>query len=121
MRPRAVVAVVVFLLGISSAVAHQSTAEASYDVADAYQIYGVLLPHEEAVDSANGTLIIREETVSTPHVSEPCLTAEAANKFKDAIADYDRVNGKSRLLQRQFQIEKPYEVVSSATIEILLK
>ena len=46
------------------------------------------------------------------------MTPEAASRFKDAIADYKRVNKKQWLLQRQFQIEKPYEIVSSETIGI---
>lgn len=120
MRTQAVLVVLLFL-STASAVAQNSIAAESYDVDEAYRIYSVLLPHEESVDFAKGRLVIREETVSKPEVPEPCLTAEAANKFKDAIADYKRVTSKPWLLQRQFQIEKPYEIVSANTIEILFK
>ena len=98
-----------------------SIAAKTYDVKDAYQIYSLLLPHEESYNFAKGTLIIQEETESKRDVSEPCVTPEAASRFKDAIADYKRVNKKQWLLQRQFQIEKPYEIVSSETIGIVLR
>lgn len=93
MRTQAVLVVLLFL-STASAVAQNSIAAESYDVDEAYRIYSVLRPHEESVDFAKGRLVIREETVSKPEVPEPCLTAEAANKFKDAIADYKRVTSK---------------------------
>jgi hypothetical protein len=79
-------------------------------------VYSVLLPHEESSRFAKGTLVIQQETVSKPIKESPwgaCLTPEAANTFKDAIADYERVSRRQWLLQRHFQIEKPYEIVSS--------
>jgi hypothetical protein len=93
----------------------------TYDVEDAYRIYNALLPHEESYGFAKGTLIIQEETVSNRVASEPCVTPEAASRFKDAIADYKSLNRKQLFLKRQFQIEKAYKVVSSDTIETLLK
>ncbi|MGA3200836.1 MAG: hypothetical protein ABSD89_15745 [Halobacteriota archaeon] len=96
-----------------------SVAAKTYHVEDAYQIYNLLLPHEESYGFAKGTLIIQEETVSKR--DEPCVTPEAASRFKDAIADYKRLNKKQWLLQRQFQIEKPYEIVSSDAIGVLFK
>jgi len=98
-----------------------SAAAKTYHVEDAYQIYNLLLPHEESYGFAKGTLIIQEETVSKRDASEPCVTPEAASRFKDAIADYKRLNKKQWLLQRQFQIEKPYEIVSSDAIGVLFK
>ena len=96
-----------------------------YEPADAYQIYDLLLPQEESYGFATGTLIIREETVSNPGVgppSPPCVTPEAGSQFKDAIADYNRLNKrKTWLLQREFQLDKPYEIVSSSTINVLFK
>jgi hypothetical protein len=121
MRTQAVLAVILFFLNTANVAAQNSTATEYYGVDEAYRVYNVLLPHEESVGFAKGTLVIREETVSKPEAPEPCLTAEAANKFKDAIADYKHVNSKPWLLQRQFQLEKPYEIVSTNTIEILFK
>jgi len=92
-----------------------------YDVEDAYQIYSLLLPHEESYGFAKGTLIIQEETVSEPGASQPCVSSDAARRFKNAIAEYHRSNKESWLLKRQFQIEKPYEVVSSDAIQDLFK
>ena len=97
-----------------------ATAKA-YDVEDAYQIYSLLLPQEESYGFAKGTLVIQEETVSKTIPSRPCVTPDAAAQFKDAITDYDRVNKTQWLLQRQFQVDKPYEIVSSDTIGVLFK
>jgi len=119
MTIRSLVAACLCCSGIAAA--QTSVATKTYDVADAYRIYNVLLPHEESYGFAKGTLIIQEETVSNRVASEPCVTPEAASRFKDAIADYKSLNQKQMRLKRQFQIEKAYEVVSSDTIETLLK
>jgi hypothetical protein len=92
-----------------------------YDVEDAYQIYSLLLPHEESYGFKKGTLIIQEETVSERVASLPCVTPDAARRFKDAIADYHRLNKEPGLLKRQFQIEKAYEVVNFDVIRALFK
>lgn len=92
-----------------------------YDVQDAYQIYSLLLPGEESYSFAEGTLIIRQETVSNQSLPDQCLTKEAAGRFREAIADYNRVNREQWLLQRQFHSEKPYEIVNSSTVEVLFK
>jgi hypothetical protein len=47
------------------------------------------------------------------------VTPDAASRFKDAITDYNRRNRKQWLLQRNFQLEKPHEIVSSDTLEAL--
>ena len=93
----------------------------TYDVQDAYRIYSLLLPQEESYGFAKGTLVIQEETVSKTLPARPCVTPEAATRFKDVIADYERLNKTQWLLQRQFQVDKPYEVVSSDTINVLFK
>ena len=120
MARRALIAVVIFL-GSSLAIAQQATAPEPYDVAEAYQVYSVLLTDEESAGSGNGTFVIQQETVTKTQPPEPCLTPEAATKFKDAVADYDRFNSKPWLLQRQFQIAKPYELRSSQSMTALFK
>lgn len=115
------VVTVAFFLCSSNAVAQHPTAAEPYHATEAYLVYSVLLPHEEAVESATGTLVVREETVSNPEAPEPCSTPESAVKFKDAIAGYKQENGKPWLLQREFQSEKPYEIVNSDTLDVLLK
>ena len=52
---------------------------------------------------------------------EACISPEVACQFKDAITDYNRVNLKRWSLQRQFQIDKPYEIVSPDTVGVLFK
>jgi hypothetical protein len=92
-----------------------------YEVEDAYQIYSLLLPHEESYGFAKGELIIQQETVQKHEALSSCLTVEAANKFKDAILDFDHLENQSWLLQRKFEIAKPYILVSSATINQLFR
>src|SRR5208283_20017 len=132
MKAGAVFTIVVFLLCISGAVAQKSAPAEPYNVDEAYQVYSVLLPNEKAYGFAKGTVVIRQETVSRPPLVLPsgqcfgeclgkCLTVEAADKFKEAISDFDRMNSKRWLLQRQLQIQKPYELMSSDTITLSFK
>jgi hypothetical protein len=64
-----------------------SVALKPYEVEDAYQIYSLLLPHEESYSYAKGELIIQQDTEQKHEALSSCLTVEAANKFKDAISD----------------------------------
>jgi len=111
----------VLMLFARSAKAQQATAATSHDLDDAYQIYSLLLPFEEAYDFAKGTLVIQQDTVASQAVGKPCLTTEAAERFKDAIANFEEENRKPVLLQRQFQIDKPYELVSAEAINVYFK
>jgi hypothetical protein len=104
-----------FVLWVPLVVAKDS----AYDVADAYEIYSLLLPHEESYGFAKGTLVIQQETV--PHPTEECLTPEASDHFKDAVDNYRRLNEGRWLLQRRFSTAQPYEIVSSDTIEGFFK
>jgi len=115
--------VLVSASGVCAALAQHSAPAEPYDVDAAYQVYHVLLPQEESSRFAKGALVIQKETVSNPIDEGPraCLTPEAAKTFKDAIADYERVNKKQWLLEPRFQIEKPYEIVGSDVIAGLLK
>lgn len=97
----------------------QSPADAKpYDVAEAYKIYSLLLPHEESYGLAKDTLMVQENTVAED-VSGACLTHADANRFRDAIAGYNRVYRKKWLLQRHLQVEKPYRIVSSEALSAL--
>jgi len=121
MKTQVVFAVVIFMLCIFAAVAQESAPAKPYNVDEAYQIYSLLIPQEESSGFSKGTVIIQEETVSSKRASDACLTPEAADRFKEAIADFDRVNNKRWLLQRQFQFQMPYELVSSDTISLSFK
>jgi hypothetical protein len=98
---------------------HTSAALKAYDVADAYEIYSLLLPHEESYGFAKDTLMIGEETESSFEIVHGCLIPAAASKFKDAIVSYNRVHREKRLLLRRFRIEKSYRLVSSDVIKAL--
>ncbi|MFZ0864789.1 MAG: hypothetical protein WCA27_07555 [Candidatus Sulfotelmatobacter sp.] len=103
-------------LGIVTAMPQEPSAAQPYEEPDAYQIYSLLLPQEESYGFAKGTLIIQEETVASEAVVAACLDPEGARRFKYAASDYERARTKKRLLQRQFKIDKPYEIVDSKTI-----
>jgi hypothetical protein len=112
---------VVVMLWISATGAQDSSLAKPYESADAYKIYSLLLPQEESYAFAKGTLIIRQETASNAAVEGACLSSELANRFKGAISDYRHSPKTKWLLQRQFDIGKPYEIVSSETIALVLK
>lgn len=98
----------------------QDSAMAAYDDPDAYVIYSLLLPDEQSYGFAKGTLVIRQETVATVKLDGACLDPGAAREFKEAIEDYERHN-KPLLLQREFKIDKPYELVNTETIGTLIR
>ena len=101
-----------FMLSVSS---QDSSPPKAYDIPEAYQIYSLLIPHEEAYQFGKATAIIQEDTVSHP-LDAGCFEAKAALRFKGAFADYREVQKRTWLLQRRFQIERPYELVRSDTI-----
>jgi hypothetical protein len=65
--------------------------------------------------SSERAQVIQEDTVSH-QLDSACFDPKLASRFKDALADYSRVRKRRWLLQPQFRIEKPYELVSSDTI-----
>jgi hypothetical protein len=110
-----------WLGGIVILSGHASMKTKTYDVEDAYQIYSVLLPREESYRFAESTLVIQQETEVSPHKPEECVTAAAADRFKEAILDYASANGEKWLLQRGFHIEKPYQIVSTNDMKPIFK
>jgi hypothetical protein len=112
-----VIAALAFLF--SATQPQQSPTTDVYESADAYQIYSLLLPREQSWRFATGTLVIQQETTSYKVVAGGCFTDEANEKFKEAFSDYNAVNGKRWVLQRRFEIEKPYELVSKDKIKML--
>ena len=109
---------IVLLLSVAAVVAQESPATQPYDDADAYQIYSVLLPHEEAYSFATDALMIQKSGVAAD-ISGACLRQGDASRFKGAIAGFKRTNKKNWLFQRQFQIDKPYRIVDSDVISVL--
>jgi len=109
-------ALIFSILCIVTAVAQEPSTAQPYDDPDAYRIYSLLLPQEESYGFVKGTLIVQEETASNAPVAGACLDSEVVEQFKDAISDYERSRTKRWLFQRQFKIEKPYEILNSKTI-----
>jgi hypothetical protein len=105
----------------STAAAQEAEAPAPYDDQDAYEIYSLLIPHEESYEFGKGTIVIREETFPGIKDSERCFSDKAATRFKDALHDFKRVNARPWLLQRLFEIDRPYEIVSAESIETALR
>jgi hypothetical protein len=104
----------------------QDSSAGPYNVDEAYQVYKLLLPNEELYGT--GTLVIKEETVPEVHRDdmggfgsgpEDCVDPSVAVRFKDAIADYNRVNQQRWSLQRNFQLDRPYEIVNSDTLKVV--
>ena len=107
---------IVPVLGLVIAMSQETSAGQPYLEPDAYQIYSLLLPQEESFGFTKGTLVIQKETVASAAAADACLSPEVARRFKYAISNYERDRTKKWLLQRQFNIEKPYEIVDSKTI-----
>jgi hypothetical protein len=104
---------------IVSAAAQESIAIKPYDVADAYQVYDLLLPEEESYGITQGPLRINKLTVDDSPLSSRCLTREAESRFRDAIAAFNDIVSTKWFLQPQFQIGKSYELVGKDVLATL--
>lgn len=69
-----------------------------YGDSDAYEIYNLLLPQEESYAFAKDALMIQENTVSRD-ISGACLKPRDAQRFRGAIAGYERVS-KCRVIRQ---------------------
>jgi hypothetical protein len=99
-----------------------------YNVDEAYQVYNLILPNEEVYGGS--TLVIKEETVPEVHSDDPrefpsgpedCVDPPVAERFNDAIVDYNHLNQQRWSLQRNFQLTRPYEIVSSDTLKVVFE
>lgn len=105
------------VLNVTAATGQESSAARRYEDADSYKIYNLLLPQEESYAFAKDALI--QENAVSQDVSGACLRQADANRFKGAIADYNRVQEKKWLFQRHFQIAKAYRIVGTEVISAL--
>ena len=112
-----VIAALAFLF--SGTQGEQSSSPGIYESADAYEVYSVLLPHEQSWRFATGALVIQQETVPS-EIQDGCFAEESKKRFKDAISDYKAVNGKRWLLQPRFEIEKPRLLVTEKDIKAIM-
>jgi hypothetical protein len=110
----------VSVIVLASAQVKDSSEAKPYDDVEAYNVYSTILPNEWPWSAANATtLVIRSET--EPYAGCISPDKESEKVVGSAIADYKKENRTKWLLQRQFQIEKPYEIVNSDTIAIVQK
>lgn len=112
------VTAIVFLFIVIPATAQKSSATQPYDDADAYEVYSLLLPHEESYGFAEEALMIQENTVDED-ISGACLTQVDAAKFNGVIAGYKRVYKEKWVLQRRFEMGKLYRLVAPTAISAL--
>jgi len=91
---------------------------AAYNDPDAYEVYSAILPQEWPWRVAKAqALAIRTETEPYKMCGHPDSESDRPQQpLVAAIADYEKENQKEWLLQKQFEISKPYELVSKEEI-----
>ena len=110
----------VTLMTIAVAQENRAPEPKAYDDAEAYSIYSSILPGEWPWSDANAsTLVIRTET--EPYAMCISPDKESEKMVGSAIADYKKKNQAHWLLQRKFEIAKPYEMVSKEEIDSTFK
>jgi len=115
---------IVVLIG-SLAVFSQDTgsdrpAPEAYNVPEAYEIYAAILPNEWTwKDAHSPALLIQMETTAYGMCIHP--DKESEDLLGPVIANYNEVNRKIWLLQRNFDIEKPYDLVPKKDIRHVLE
>lgn len=117
MRTLTLTLILVVLTNITATGQGSSTVQ-PYEDADAYEIYSLLLPHEESYAFAEPVLMIQENAVAQD-ITGACLRQADANRFKEAIAGYYRTREKKWQFQRHFQIAKPYRIIGTEVISAL--
>ena len=116
----------VILLLISSLALSQDSAVKTdnspkpYEDAEAYKVYSAILPTGSVwqVHKAK-TLVIRRETRDYKMCLQP--EPESERIIGQAISEYVKLSEKTWLLQRQFSIEKPYELIAYDELRSALK
>lgn len=104
---------------VAGTAAQDSSALKPYELAQAYQIYDLLLPKQEAYALTKDTLLIREQTVSDDAWSPECVTPEAKKRFSDAITALLQGMTTKWLLLPRFEIPKPYKLVGQDDLAAL--
>ena len=65
--------------------------------------------------------MIAEQTLAAHLSIEPCLASPTAERFKNAITDYNRLSKSEWALQNQIPVKRKYEAVSSDTLKALFE
>jgi hypothetical protein len=106
----------VSLLFVQSGAKDSDSPPVPYEDADAYEVYAAVLPLDWVWRDAKAKkLVIRSATTTY----EMCLRPEPESEkiIGSAIANYLKQNEKPKTLQRQFNLEKPYELLTASQIE----
>ncbi len=83
-----------------------------YDIPEAYEVYSTILPSAWPWQVANAKrLVILSETKSYKMCLRP--EKEYDDLLRPAISEYVRLNEKTWLLQQNFRIDKPYDMITS--------
>ncbi|HEU0175566.1 MAG TPA: hypothetical protein VFV58_14995 [Blastocatellia bacterium] len=92
----------------------------SYEDAEAYEVYSVILPTVWPSLLGNAkSLVIRSETIGYKMCLQP--EAESEKIIGQAISEYVKLNKMAWLLQRRLSIEKPYELIPYDELRSALK
>jgi hypothetical protein len=89
-----------------------------YKEPEAYKIYSMLLSPDTAEENSGAnTIVINMETQPT----ENCVTPDKESEkiLSSAVADYKKQNAKKWHLQRQFDLSRPYELISNDELHTL--
>lgn len=106
-------------LFLQSAPVAPTGAPKPYEDGEAYTVYSAVLPSEWPWRAAHAkSLVIRSETKNY----EMCLRPENESEeiVGPAISDYLKQNAKPWLLQQQFSIELPYQLVTAGELKSAL-
>jgi hypothetical protein len=112
MMTRIVLLLIASVLLSQSVTSSQRDQATAYEDADAYEVYSAILPFEWPMSAAKAKmLVIRIKT----RAYEMCLrpNQEWKEMIEPAIADYEKQNQKTWLLQQRFGTEIPCKIVTS--------
>jgi hypothetical protein len=92
MKSAAVLLGLIFFTSSAICSSEQHPLAPAYNERDAYEIYSLLLPDEEAYQAAKGTVVIQQETLAGTSVELPpmdahCIDVQTADKFREANID----------------------------------
>jgi hypothetical protein len=103
---------ILITLSLQATPANPNDRQEAYETAEAYEVYSAILPSGGPWRIANAKrLVIRRETASYTM----CLRPEKQDEqiIGPAITDYVKQNQKTWLLQPDFRLERPYEIITS--------
>ena len=116
MLPQILLLLIASTLPLQSTSASPNNSQTQYETTEAYEVYSAILPSEWPWRVAKAKrLVIRSAT----NGYQMCLRPEKEYEelIGPAISDYERLNQKTWQLQRNFRIEKPYEIITAEELK----